>query len=89
MAWKRILTAAGLDDARIAVKLNEMLDAETERFFKEKSLGLFTDNATRMRALELLTELLSKRKGRLEISGADGGPIPVQIIDDVPAGPPK
>ena len=68
--WDQLLSDAGLGYERIFPKLEEMLEAKTEKFYQDKSLGEFTDNATRMRALELLTDLHGKRKQTLEVQGA-------------------
>ncbi len=46
-----------------------MLEAVHTRFYQDKSLGDFTDNATRMRALELLVDLHGLRKQILEHQG--------------------
>ena len=58
----RLMEAYGLDDARLAQELDLRLKANTERFFKDESLGIFDDNATRMRATELLSDFLKKRE---------------------------
>ena len=67
--WDQLLSDAGLGYERIFPKLEEMLEAKTEKFYQDRSLGEFTDNATRMRALELLTDLHGRRKQTLEVKG--------------------
>ena len=68
--WDQLLSDAGLGYERIFPKLEEMLEAKVTKFYKDESLGEFTDNATRMRALVLLTDLHGKRKQTLEVQGA-------------------
>jgi len=67
--WDQLLSDAGLGYERIFPKLEEMLGAKVTKFYQDKSLGEFTDNATRMRALELLTDLHGKRKQVVEHQG--------------------
>lgn len=67
--WEKLLDEAGLGWERIMSKLTEMLDANTERFYQDQSLGVFTDNTNRMRALELLVDLHGFRKQEVKISG--------------------
>ena len=67
--WDQLLSDAGLGYERIFPKLEEMLEAMTTKFYQDENLGEFTDNATRMRALELLTDLHGKRKQVVEHQG--------------------
>ena len=67
--WDQLLSDAGLGYERIFPKLEEMLEAKVTKFYQDQSLGEFTDNATRMRALELLTDLHERRKQTLEVKG--------------------
>jgi len=67
--WDRLLSESGLGYERIFPKLEEMLEAKVTKFYQDESLGEFTDNATRMRALELLTDLHGRRKQVVEHQG--------------------
>ncbi len=67
--WDQLLSDAGLGYERIFPKLEEMLEAKITKFYQDESLGEFTDNATRMRALELLTDLHGRRKQIVEHQG--------------------
>lgn len=67
--WDQLLSDAGLGYERIFPKLEEMLEAKITKFYQDRSLGEFTDNATRMRALELLADLHKLRKQEVKISG--------------------
>lgn len=67
--WDQLLSDAGLGYERIFPKLEEMLEAKVTKFYQDESLGEFTDNATRMRALELLTDLHGRRKQVVEHQG--------------------
>ena len=68
--WDQLLSDAGLGYERIFPKLEEMLEAKYTKFYQDKSLGEFTDNSTRMRALELLVDLHGRRKQVMEVQGA-------------------
>lgn len=67
--WDQLLSDAGLGYERIFPKLEEMLEAKVTKFYQDEPLGEFTDNATRMRALELLTDLHGRRKQVVEHQG--------------------
>jgi len=67
--WDQLLSDAGLGYERIFPKLEEMLEAKVTKFYQDQPLGDFTDNATRMRALELLADLHKLRKQEVKISG--------------------
>ena len=60
--WRDTLAAARLDDIRLASKLNELLDAKKTEFYKGRVAADCTDNATQLRAAELLAELLGRKK---------------------------
>ncbi len=83
-AFHDIMDAAGLTDERLARKLNELLDAEVTRYWQGVSLGEHTDNATRIRAAELLAELRGHRKQKLEHSGtvAEAATVRVYLPDN-------
>jgi len=67
--WERLLDEAGLGEERIYAKLEELLEATTVKHYKDQELGPYTDNATRMRALELLVDLHGRRKQVVEHTG--------------------
>jgi len=67
--WNRLLNEVGLGYERILSKLEELLEAKYTKFYQDQELGDFTDNGTRMRALELLTDLHGLRKQILEHQG--------------------
>jgi hypothetical protein len=67
--WERLLEEAGLGFERIYTKLEELLEATTVKHYKDKEVGIYTDNATRIRALELLVDLHGLRKQVLEHTG--------------------
>ena len=92
--WPRLMESAGLGELRTLREVDARLKATKVEFYqgqivkdKDGNPLLLEDNGTRMRATELLVDLNGKRK--LEISGPGGGPIPVRIIDDIPASEPK
>jgi hypothetical protein len=86
--WPALLDQAGLGDDRLVIEINRRLN-EVRTVISKHGVVDSPDGSTRMRATELLAELRGKRKTSLSLSGPGGGPIPVQIIDDVPAGPSK
>lgn len=70
--WQDILAAADLDDYSLAGHLNRMLRARKTEYYQGKALPGAADNATRMRAVELLAELLGHRKNAVELAGSLG-----------------
>lgn len=67
--WQRILELAGLDDMRLAFDLNRLLRAKKLKFYKglpvstkEGKPMILEDNGSQMNALELLADLLGRRK---------------------------
>ncbi len=54
---------------RLANEVDKRLNSMVTKFHGAKKLGDFEDNATRMRATELLADLRGKRKTQLNISG--------------------
>lgn len=68
--WDRLLDEAGLGYERIYAKLEEMLEAKTTKHYKGIEIGEFTDNGTRMRALELLVELHGMRRQVVKHQGS-------------------
>jgi len=67
--WDRLLEEAGLGYERIYAKLEEMLEATMVKHYRGQELGPYTDNGTRMRALELLVDLHGRRKQVVEHTG--------------------
>lgn len=88
--WPRLMESAGLGVMRVLQEEEKRLGAMKSEFYEGEEVAVVEDNGTRMRATELLADL-NRLRSKLEISGPGGGPIPVQIIDDIPgqAGQPK
>ena len=80
-----MLDSAGLGEDRLLCELDKMLGAEVTKYYKDGSLGPHTDNATRMRATELLADLLGKRKAELNIHDDRVEIIPAPRPEDQPA----
>lgn len=70
--WQDILSAAGIDDYALAGDLNWARNAMRTEFYQGRAVADVEDNGTRMRAIELIAELLGHRKNALELSGALG-----------------
>lgn len=62
-----MLESAGLGEDRLAVEINKRLAAKVTKFHQDKIVCDVEDNATRMRATELLADLLHKRKTELDV----------------------
>jgi hypothetical protein len=60
--WPQLLALAGLDDARLANELAKKLEAKKSEFYQGEEVAVVDDNGTQMRAVELLADLLGKRK---------------------------
>lgn len=73
--WDKILGEWNLGIERIGKKFEELLEAKVTKYYQDKSLGDFTDNSTRMRALELLVDVHKLKTQKLEVTGKDGGPV--------------
>ena len=56
------MCSAHLDDFRLASKLDELLEANTDVFYKGRKVATVSDNGTRARSNELLAELLGRKK---------------------------
>jgi hypothetical protein len=82
--WPRLMESAGHGEIRLLRELDKRLNQQKTIVADKQALDV-EDGPTRMRATELLADLLGKRKSQLEVFGPGGGPIPVQIIDDIPA----
>jgi len=67
--WPRLLESANLGEMRLIRELEARLQAKVTKHYQDQKLGEFEDNATRMKATELLADLLGKRKSELAISG--------------------
>jgi len=70
--WHDVLAAAGIDDLSLAEDLNWARNAERTEFYQGKPVATVSDNGTRMRAIELIAELLGHRKSAVEIGGMLG-----------------
>ena len=70
--WQDILQAIGLDDYTLGGMLQWALNAKKTEFYQGEAVAEVDDNGTRLRATELLAELLGHRKNALEIAGAIG-----------------
>jgi len=62
-----MLESSGLGEERLLLELEKRLNAEITKYYQDVSLGNHTDNAVRMRATELLAELLGKRKAEIDL----------------------
>jgi hypothetical protein len=65
--WPDILASAGLDDIRLARDLSRLLAAKKTEFYQGTAVADVTDNAVRMRAVELLAELLGRKKAEIAL----------------------
>jgi hypothetical protein len=65
--WPRLLESAGLGEMRLIREIENQLNAKITKYYQDQSLGDHTDNAVRMRATELLADLLGKRKADLTV----------------------
>jgi hypothetical protein len=79
--WGSKLEEADLGEMRLLRELHKRLLAETTHFWQTEAVSNLTDNATRMRATELLAELLGKRKAELNIHH--------DIVEIIPAPKPE
>lgn len=79
MDWPRLLESAGLGEIRLLREVEKQLTATVTKYYQDQSLGDHTDNAVRMRATELLADLLGKRKAELDVH--------VDVVEVIP--PPK
>src|SRR4030042_6274232 len=84
--WEAKLDAADLSEVRLLREIHQRLKAETTHFWQNESVADVTDNATRMRATELLAELLGKRQAELTIHHDIVEIIPPPKPEDEPPG---
>jgi hypothetical protein len=84
--WGAKLEEADLGEIRLLRELHQRLRAETTHFWQDEEVSNLTDNATRMRATELLAELLGKRKAELNVHHDVVEIIPPPKPEDEPAG---
>jgi len=86
--WQRLLEASDLGEERLLREIERRLNARITKYFKDISLGEHTDNAVRMRATELLADLLGKRKAELllhhDIIEIKPAPRPEELATDQP-----
>jgi 2-phospho-L-lactate guanylyltransferase (CobY/MobA/RfbA family) len=80
-----LLEAAGLGEERLLREIRKRLDARITKYFKDVSLGEHTDNAVRMRATELLADLLGKRRTDINLHSDLVEIIPAPRPEDAPA----
>lgn len=66
--WETFLDEAGMGIDRLLVELNRKMAAKTTKHYQDESLGDFDDNATQMRAVELLADLLGVRKQSVDVN---------------------
>lgn len=65
--WEKILKLAELDDFRLAVEVRKKLRARKVEFYQGAKVTVVQDNGTQMRAVELLADLLGRRKMALPV----------------------
>lgn len=61
--WPRLLEAVDLGELRLFRELERKLKAMTTKFYEDRAIIDVEDNSTQMRAVELLADLLGRRKG--------------------------
>ena len=81
--WARLLEEYGFDDFTLLYGLKGMLNARTTKFWRDKKIATVVDNATRMRAIELLANLRGKLKLHLELSDEPGRKMYFVLSPDV------
>jgi hypothetical protein len=64
-----MLESAGLGEMRLLRELEKRLGAMETHFYQDQVVADCEDNGTRMRATDLLADLLGKRKAEVAISG--------------------
>ena len=79
--WELLLTEAGLGVETITSRLLEMLKAKKTEFYKGKSVATCEDNATQMRALELLVELHGLKKREIDIQHEGHVTVYYEVVD--------
>jgi len=70
--WSDIMAACELDDYTLAEGINWALKAKRSEFYQGALVAEVEDNGTRMRAIELIAELLGHRKQAVELAGTLG-----------------
>ena len=78
---QNLLDAFNLGVERLYHELDQRLKAKVTKFWQEVDLGEFEDNSTRMRATELLADILGLRKGNLNLNvgGQDGNELKITL----------
>ena len=79
--WSQLLEENGLDDFALIRSIKEMLNARTTKFYMDTIVCTLKDNATRMKATELLADLRGKRKGQIDLYV--DLPIPATVVIEV------
>jgi len=87
VSWEQLLSEAGLGADRLLYELEQRLKAKTTKHYQDKSLGEFEDNNTRMRATELLSDILGVKQKEISIDHTYHGhvvliPAEARSIDD-------
>jgi len=68
--WERLLEEAGLGYEKICAKLAQLTEAKVAKFnSKGEEVAIIPDNATQIKALELLVDLYGFRKQVIEHTG--------------------
>lgn len=65
--WQRILELTGLDDFTLATEVRKKLRARKSEFYQGAAVATVADNGTQMRAVELLADLLGRRKSTVDV----------------------
>ena len=65
--WEGKLAEAGLDDLTLLRELRKRLRAKSTHFYQDMAVSDVEDNGTRMRATELLADLLGRRRAELTL----------------------
>jgi hypothetical protein len=66
-SWHELLNAADLGPTRLVREVDRRLRAETTHFYQDKAVADVEDNATRMRATELLARMLGKLRTDIDL----------------------
>jgi hypothetical protein len=77
--WREALEAAGLDDISLAYEIKRLLRMKKVTYYEGKPIGKDDDAFIQLRAVELLAELLGKRKNQVDIKHSGNIENPVQI----------
>lgn len=81
-SWNDLLNTADLGPTRLLREVDKRLRAETTHFFQDKAVTDVEDNATRMRATELLARLLGKLRTDVDLHTDTISIIPPPMPDE-------